>query len=164
MMLSILSPLHAQAAAIRALGYAVSTQLRVAQIFACSAINAPMAQVRAIQAAASLPSEVTRAVAAVRTEDRPGKVAPLPRLTAAPEPEDAAPAAAHPAPVVEATAVPVPPAASADAATRDAASVVPDAAAGLPEAPAKAEARPARRRKAPSAPAPMPAASAKSQG
>ncbi|MCV2887098.1 hypothetical protein [Ruegeria aquimaris] len=175
MMLSILSPLHAQAAAIRALGYAVSTQLRVAQIFACSAINAPMAQVRAIQAAASLPSEVTRAVAAVRAEDRPGKVAVLPKAPVAPRVEETAVVPAESAPVADTPKAPAPTVEPIVATDEAAASVVAEVKASAPEVPetvvshpAKAAAKPAsaqsRRRKAPSAPAPMPKATAKTDG
>ncbi|SDC32340.1 hypothetical protein SAMN04488239_1021, partial [Ruegeria marina] len=92
MMISILSPLHAQAAVMRALGYAVSNQLRIAQIFARSAYNAPMAQVHALQAAASLPSEVTRAFVAVRAADAPTRVKTRAVAAVSPvEPEAAVP-------------------------------------------------------------------------
>ncbi|HCE71380.1 MAG TPA: hypothetical protein DET67_09250, partial [Ruegeria sp.] len=50
------SPLHVQAAAFRLAGYAISNQLRVMQILSRAALNAPLAQVQALQAAASVPA------------------------------------------------------------------------------------------------------------
>lgn len=185
MMISILSPLHVQAAALRALGYAMSNQLRVVQIFARSAINAPIAQVQAMQAAAALPSEVTRAFVAVRVEPRPSAIAapikpvaelapaPVAELAAAPAPVAEEPAATPDAapPVAEAAPAPAPSAEQPAAIDTSAASVVSADTAAVPEAPAKtfsqpdkAEAKPARRRKAPSKPAPMPPADPKTEG
>lgn len=170
MMLSILSPLHAQAAAIRAFGYAVSSQLRVAQIFACSAINAPMAQVRAIQAAASLPSEVTRAFTAVRAENRPTTVATLPKAPAAPRDEETAVATVEsapktPAPTVETIVTTDEPAAPVVAEVKVSAPNAPETVVSQPaKATAKPAPAPSRRRKAPSAPAPMPKATVKTDG
>ncbi|MCE8521160.1 hypothetical protein KBY24_08690 [Ruegeria pomeroyi] len=66
-MLLMTSSLHAQAAAYRLAGYAISNQLRAMQILSRAALNAPLAQVQALQAAAAAPAPQRTVFASAKT-------------------------------------------------------------------------------------------------
>ncbi|MCE8555444.1 hypothetical protein KBY29_14120 [Ruegeria pomeroyi] len=107
-MLQMTSPLHVQAAAYRLAGYAISNQLRVMHILSRAVLNAPLAQVQALRAAASAPASKKKPASAktVSKQEAAGEATEVTEVVAksamAQEPERKQPmtpvAAAHPAP------------------------------------------------------------------